>query len=124
MTRYKVHHPEFYPIAWITAARVVAEKLQEGAEQSEWISADWARGESGAVSRLKRLRTFREGVIRYKGYDRRFEKLLDAGFTLAFRKVQKYGVWDVQLCWKKATSAREILNQGRMDFPEDMALGH
>jgi hypothetical protein len=101
----------------------VAGKLQEGEEQSEWISADWARGEAGAVSRMKRLRMFREGVICYSSYDRTFQKLLEAGFTLVFRKVKKFGVWDVQLCWRKATLAREILNDARMGFGEDMQNG-
>lgn len=123
MGRYKVHHPKFYPIAWITAARVVAAKMQEGEEQSEWISADWSRGEAGAVSRMKRLRAFREGIICYSSYDRSFQKLLEAGFTLAFRKVKKFGVWDVQLCWRKATLARAILENARMEMGEDMQNG-
>lgn len=119
--RYKAHHPEFYPIGWVSAAKASAEALGDGEKQSKWVSADWARGEAGAVARMKRMRAFRDGLAANRYNYQRIAELMDGGFELTFRKVQAQGVWDVQLCWKKAIDAEEILAITREAIGEDIA---
>ena len=51
-SRYRSHHPEHYPIAWLSAAKLAAKEL----DSENWVSVDWARSEHGAVARMKRLR--------------------------------------------------------------------
>lgn len=94
--RFKPHHPEHYPVAWHTAAK------QALAEPGSWISVDWARGRAGAVSRMKRLRAFRDGVAASPQAIPGAAEALANGLTLTFRTVQAVGVWDVQLCWAPA----------------------
>lgn len=104
--RYKAHHPEHYPIAWLSAAKLAVEKRDTG---NPWVSVDWARGESGAVSRMKRLRSFREGLHANRYNYREVAEVIDAGYDLAFRKVSFRDVWDVQLAWKQRTSRQALL---------------
>lgn len=109
MSRYNIYQPEHYPIAWITAVKLAAERKDS---QDCWVSADWARGKAGAVGRMKRLRAFREGLKRSPN---RFPELLavmQEGYELCFRKVVFQNVWDVQLCWKKVDSGVEEIIKG------------
>lgn len=91
MAKFKPHSPDTYPIAWTSAARNAL--LAPG----EWQSVDWARGEAGAVARMKRLRAFRDGISLYPGRFPELAQALSEGKQLAFRKIPSAGVWDVQL---------------------------
>ena len=124
--RFKPHHPEHYPVAWHTAAK------QALAEPGSWVSVDWARGRAGAVSRMKRLRAFRDGVAASPQAIPGAAEALANGLTLTFRTVQAVGVWDVQLCWKAAdkeqviTPIKEILKKamgGDGHFVEYASVG-
>lgn len=118
-TRYKVHHPEHYPIAWLSAARSAANAaVRDSADP--WVSVDWARGEAGAVSRMKRLRAFRDGLKANRYNYREIAEVIDAGYELAFRKVPFRGVWDVQLAWRQPPNRQEILDAARVAIGEDM----
>ena len=110
--RYNAQHPSNYPIAWLTAAQTAAAKPEE------WVSVDWARGESGAVSRMKRLRAFRDGLLlNSAALSTELRQILQT-HSLTFRKNLTRGVWDVQLCWKhSANSAKTILPQLLKDLP-------
>lgn len=116
-TRYKAHHPEHYPIAWLSAAKIAVEKR---GTDNPWVSVDWARGESGAVSRMKRLRSFRDGLRANRYNYREIAEVIDAGYELAFRKVPFRGVWDVQLAWKQVPDSQQILDAARVVIGEDM----
>lgn len=110
MAKYKVYPPDHYPIAWITATLIAAEGCDKG---DPWISATSAPGQSSAVERMKRLRTFRDGLYPLIG---RYPVAADRyaeGYRLAFRKVKRYGVWDVQLAWlmDSASELREIAGE-------------
>ena len=118
--RYKPHHPEFYPVGWVSAAKNSAETLKEGAKQSDWVSADWSRGEAGAVQRMKRMRAFRDGLTANRYNYAKIAQLIDEGFALTFRKVAAHNVWDIQLCWKKAADKQELLDITREAIGEDM----
>lgn len=116
-TRYKAHHPEHYPIAWLSAAKIAVDKRET---DNPWVSVDWARGESGAVSRMKRLRSFRDGLKANRYNYREVAEVIDAGYELTFRKVSFRGVWDVQLAWKQAPDSQQILDAARVAIGEDM----
>ena len=116
-TRYKAHHPEHYPIAWLSAAKVATEKR---GTDNPWVSVDWARGEAGAVGRMKRLRSFRDGLHANRYNYREIAEVIDSGYELTFRKVAFRGVWDVQLAWKQATNNQELLDTARVVIGEDM----
>lgn len=116
-TRYKAHHPEHYPIAWLSAAKIAVEKRDT---DNPWVSVDWARGESGAVSRMKRLRSFRDGLHANRYNYREVAEVIDAGYDLAFRKVSFRDVWDVQLAWRQRTSRQALLEGIGIASPEDM----
>lgn len=116
-TRYKAHHPEHYPIAWLSAAKIAVEKRDT---DNPWVSVDWARGESGAVSRMKRLRAFRDGLKANRYNYREIAEVIDAGYELTFRKVSFRGVWDVQLAWRQPPNRQEILDVARVAIGEDM----
>ena len=104
--RYKAHHPEHYPIAWLSAAKIAVGKRDT---DNPWVSVDWARGESGAVSRMKRLRSFRDGLHANRYSYREVAEVIDAGYELTFRKVLTHNVWDVQLAWKQSNSRQALL---------------
>ena len=91
-TRYKAHHPEHYPIAWLSAAKIAVEKR---GTDNPWVSVDWARGESGAVSRMKRLRSFRDGLHANRYNYREVAEVIDAGYDLTFRKVSFRDVLEI-----------------------------
>lgn len=101
MARYKVYQPDHYPIAWISATKAAAEKAL--ADDHSWVSVDWARGEAGAVSRMKRLRVFRDGLKMNPGISPEVAKLMEDNWSLHFRKVALHGVWDVQLRWQEGS---------------------
>ena len=103
-SRYRSHHPEHYPIAWLSAAKLAAKEL----DNEKWVSVDWARSEHGAVARMKRLRAFRDGIKLNAFAYPEFEELLAAGYGLTFRKIPSDGVWDVQLRWKAADKEQVI----------------
>ena len=115
--RYKAHHPEHYPIAWLSAAKIAVEKRDT---DNPWVSVDWARGESGAVNRMKRLRAFRDGLKANRYNYREIAEVIDAGYELTFRKVSFRGVWDVQLAWKQVPNRQQILDAARVAIGEDM----
>lgn len=94
--RFKPHHPEHYPVAWNSAAR------QALAAPGTWVSADWARGRAGAVSRMKRMRAFRDGLVASPQAIPGTAEALANGLTLAFRAVEAWDAWDVQLRWAPA----------------------
>lgn len=107
MVRYKSYRPDHYPIAWITAATKAFEIAQavwtgnpEEIAQGPWISADWARGEAGAVNRMKRLRAFRDALRNFP-HDKPALTKAAKSWELQFRKVPVQDVWDVQLRWVK-----------------------
>ena len=108
-SRYQAHHPEHYPIAWLSATQAAArsEKLNS---DDPWISVDWSRGEAGAVGRMKRLRAFRDGLSLHRGGYPELGELINTGYELTFRKRLAHGVWDVQLAWRPATLKREMLD--------------
>lgn len=103
-SRYRSHHPEHYPIAWLSAAKLAAKEL----DSEKWVSVDWARSEHGAVARMKRLRAFRDGIKLNAFTYPEFGELLTAGYDLTFRKLPSNGVWDVQLRWKAADKGQVI----------------
>ena len=108
-SRYKTHHPSHYPVGWNTAVKLAAAKRDS---PEPWLSIDWARGRSGAIGRMKRLRAFREGLYAYKNLWPEVAAALAAGYLLTFRKVQFEDVWDVQVSWQKRNpSVREILGE-------------
>lgn len=96
MAKYKVHHPEHYPIAWISAARIAVEYAGSA---DPWVEVDWAKGVSGAVARMKRLRSFRDGLKAHPTWDARLGRMMAEGWGLTFRRRKLYGVWSVELCW-------------------------
>lgn len=104
--RYKAHHPEHYPIAWLSAVSLAVGKR---GTDNPWVSVDWARGESGAISRMKRLRSFRDGLHANRYNYREIAEVIDAGYELTFRKVLTHTVWDVQLAWKQSNSRQALL---------------
>lgn len=118
-TRYKVHHPEHYPIAWLSAARSAANAACRDSADP-WVSVDWARGEAGAVSRMKRLRAFRDGLRVNRHNYPEIAKAFDDGYELTFRKVPAHGVWDVQLAWRQPPDRQQILDVARVVIGEDM----
>ena len=120
MSRFNPHHPEFYPIRWITGARISLSKLVEGEDQSEWVSIDWARGEAGAVSRMGRIGAFRKGIKLYPEFDRNFGEALKKGFDIAISKKYVRGVWDVRICWKRMANKDEMLEILKKENGEDM----
>jgi len=101
MSKFKVHHPEFYPVGWMTGAKNSLATLKEGELCSDWVSVDWARGEAGAVARMCRLRAFRDGLFLYPDYDVKMTAAIRNGYRLHFCKVFIHRVWDVRLCWVK-----------------------
>lgn len=109
--RFKPHHPEHYPVAWHTAAK------QALSAPGSWVSVDWARGRAGAVSRMKRLRAFRDGVAASPQAVPGAIEAIRRGLALTFRTVQAVGVWDVQLCWAPARTRGE----GEGEWKEDLA---
>lgn len=102
--KYNAHSPGHYPISWLTAAN------QALAAPGEWFSVDWARGEAGAVSRMKRLRAFRDGILKYPSRAQGLADAFAAGKVLRFRKIERFGVWDVQVSLQEAS---------KMDFETD-----
>lgn len=102
MARYNPLHPEQYPVAWLSAAKAAADK------PGEWVSADWAKSEHAAVSRMKRMRAFRDGLKEHRLF-LWAERMTTSGRSLAFRKVPAFGVWDVQMSWQaRLPSAGEL----------------
>lgn len=102
--KFNPRSPDHYPVSWLTAANQALEK------PGEWFSIDWSRGESGAVSRMKRLRAFRDGIPLYPARAQGLAQAISEGKTLAFRKVLRFGVWDVQVC---------LRDSGKVDFEID-----
>lgn len=91
-------HPSTFPIAWMTATKLAAGPRYFEADEP-WISAAWARGEAGAVSRMKRLREFHRGLQLHQNEFPDLRELFSNGWRLTFRKRMVAGVWDVQLRW-------------------------
>lgn len=118
MAKYNVHHPEHYPIAWLSAAKLAAEHC-EG--EGYWVSVDWARGESGAVARMKRLRAFRDGLRQAQHNYPKIREVMAKGYALSFRKVFAHGVWDVQLAWRPSGNVGELLESFSADGGEELA---
>lgn len=107
-------HFSCFPISWLTAATLAAQPAKRDGT-APWISVDWARGESGAVSRMKRLREFHRGLQLYKTeLAAELAEMLDSGWQLAFQKRMVAGVWDVQLRWvnfEERAAGLEILKE-------------
>lgn len=114
---YKPHHPEHYPIGWLTATKLAAERPG----QDYWVSVDWARGEFGAVARMKRLRAFHKGLFANRFAYPELAAAFTAGYALTFRKRLVHGAWDVQLSWKEADNRQETLMALRSIAGEDVA---
>jgi len=93
-------HPSSYPIGWLTATEKASRlALLELPEWEKWVSIDWARGESGAVERMKRLRRFRDGLEAHQFEYPWAGEALAKGFRLGFRKQIAAGVWDIKVGW-------------------------
>lgn len=112
--KFKPHHPEHYPVGWLSAAKVAAAARDHEDERKRWISVDWARGEAGAVGRMKRLRAFRDGLDANKYLYPVIAAAAEAGYELTFRKVLVRGVWDVQLSWRQSRGREEMLSVARV----------
>lgn len=110
-SRYNVLRPGAYPIAWITAAQQAVDRAEAG--QDPWVSVDWSRGESGAVNRMKRLWAFREGLRANPGDYPGISKIFAEQKTLRFRKLQRYGVWDIQVSVGDELSSRLLMQSIR-----------
>lgn len=105
MARYNPLHPEQYPVAWLSAAKAAADA------PGKWISADWAKSEHAAVSRMKRMRAFRDGLKEHRLFPW-IERMTATGRGLTFRKVPAFGVWDVQMSWQEGKpSAGELVER-------------
>lgn len=91
--------PGAYPIAWITAAELAVRNFESGRTGSEekWVSIDWGRSAHAALSRMKRLWAFRDGLKLYPQDYPGISMIFPKGLDFGFRKRERFGVFDLQI---------------------------
>jgi len=87
--------PDRYPMNWVSTARYAAENPET------WLNVVWVQTESQAISRMKSLREFRNGILLYPTRLPELSSKLQSGFELTFRKWRVVVGWDVQMRCRK-----------------------
>ena len=88
---YNPLHPTKYPTRWLYGATKCA-----GAPET-WLSIEATGREGQALRRMARLRAFHKGLRLFPREAPEVAKRFEEGYELRFRKIFRYGMWDVQM---------------------------
>lgn len=119
MAKYTPQPITSYPATWREAAAYAARQAQLGSHP--WLEVAWARTESTAVLRMKRLRAFRDALLLFPHDGWEVLRAQQSGLELRFRKLRDpRGIWLVQLSWQPKLGTTELI-AGVLDEAQNVA---